>query len=81
MIRNVIDHRKQQHRWKRVKAIIEPTWHDNSVADADQAERASAESEYDERSAISLEDAVTWAHALPYAVTLYLYDESAAPPG
>jgi hypothetical protein len=75
MICNVLDHRKRQHRWKRVKAIIEPTWHDNSVADADQAEAAATESDYDEQSAISVEAAVAWAHALPYAVTLYLYDE------
>jgi hypothetical protein len=75
MILNVLDHRKRHHRWKRVKAIIEPTWHDNSVTDSDQAEPAAAESEYDERSAISVEEAVAWAHALPYAVTLFLYDE------
>ena len=75
MICNVLDHRKRPHRWRRVKAIIEPTWHDNSVADADQAEPAAAESDYDERSAISVEQAVIWAHALPYGVTLYLYDE------
>ena len=60
MICNVRDHRKRQHRWKRVKAIIEP---------------AATESDYDERSAISIEEAIGWAHALPYAVTLYLYDE------
>jgi len=75
MICNVLDHRKRQHRWKRIKAIIEPTRHDNSVADADQAEAAAGESVYDERSAISVEAAVAWAHALPYAVTLFLYDE------
>ena len=75
MICNILDHRERQHRWQRIKAIIEPTWHDNSVADADQAKPTVAESDYDERSAISVEEAVTWAHALPYAVTLYLYDE------
>ncbi len=75
MICNVLDHRKRQHRWKLIKAIIEPTWHDNSAADADQAKPAAGGSDYGERSAISVEAAVAWAHALPYAVTLYLYDE------
>ncbi len=69
----LIQRAAKQHRWKRVKAIIEPTWHDNSVADADQAEPVASESDYDERSAMA--EAVAWAHALPYAVTLYLYDK------
>ncbi len=73
MIQNIIDRRECQHRWKLITAIIEPTWHDNSYKDSDQAEEIDAP-EYDERPSISLADAVVWAQAQPFAVTLFLYD-------
>ena len=57
------------------KPLVELTWHDNSVDDSDQAERATGESEYDKRCAVPIAEAIAWAHALPYAVTLFLYDE------
>jgi len=41
MILNIIDNRKRPYRWKRISAIIEATWHDNSCEDADIAEHAS----------------------------------------
>jgi hypothetical protein len=75
MIANILDRRKRPFRWKRVDAIIEPTWHDNACADSDQATKDDREPIYDERKGISLADAVTWAQALPLEVTLYLYDE------
>ena len=46
-----------------------------AIADSDQAERATGESEYDKRCAVPIAEAIAWAHALPYAVTLFLYDE------
>ena len=79
MILNVIDRRARPHRWKRVNAVIEDTWHDNTVADSDQAPR-SREGEgidYDERRDVSVAEAIVWASALDAAVTLYLYDQGA----
>ena len=75
MIQNVIDNRKRQHRWKRVNAVVEPTWHDDNVPNSDHAEPAVDESDYDERSEMSVAEAFAWAQGLPYPVTLYLYDE------
>lgn len=76
MLWNVIDRRTHPHRWLKVTAIIEPTWHDNSCEDSDQAPRFENEGiGYDEREVTSIVDAVNWANDLPYAVTLYLYDE------
>lgn len=74
MIWNVIDKRERRYRWQLVTAIVEPTWHDNSCADSDQAERTTNEIEYDEREATSIVDAIQWAHDLPFPVTLYIYE-------
>jgi hypothetical protein len=77
MIANIVDRRKRPHRWKRINAIIEATWHDEDQADSDKAERPDDDDYvlYDERRYISLSDAITWAHGLPGEVTLFLYDE------
>jgi hypothetical protein len=79
MISNIIDSRTRPYRWRRVNAIVEATWHDNSVADSDQAEvvRDDREVVYQERNGVSLAEAVAWANAQPCPVTLYLYDEGA----
>ena len=74
MIWNIIDRRQRQYRWQAINAIVEPTHHDNSVADSDQAELDDAGSLYEAREGISVLDAVQWASALDYGVTLYLYD-------
>lgn len=75
MIVNLIDNRKRRYRWKQITAIVEPTYHDNSVADSDQAEvPPPGFLPYDQREEISLVDAVSWANGLPFAVTLFLYD-------
>ena len=75
MIWNLIDNRKRPYRWKRIIAIAEPTWHDNSGADCDQAEAVDGESDYEERQHLSVADAIDWAHAFAFPVTLFLYDE------
>jgi hypothetical protein len=76
LIWNVIDKRKRQYRWKRINAEIEPTWADNSCRDSDQAEEDDPLAvAYEHREGLSLAEAVSWATAKPYAVTLYLYDE------
>lgn len=74
MIYNIIDHRKKPYVWKRINAIVEPTWHDNSL-DGDKTEQTEGESDYDEMAGISLEEAIAWGNAFQYPVTLYLYDE------
>jgi hypothetical protein len=78
MIANVIDNRKSPYRWKRVNAIAEPAWHDNKCRDADQAERALGELDYEERIGISVNDAIKWANDLPFMVTLYFNDDDIA---
>ena len=75
MIWNIIDRRKRRYRWKRINAIIEPTFHDNSCLDSDQTEEDPDAGVYEQREGISLAEAVTWATTKPYAVTLFLYDE------
>jgi hypothetical protein len=77
MIWNVIDCRKRPFRWKKVNAIIEATWHDNTVADSDSAPPSSINTEvvYEARECISLHEAIGWANNQTCPVTLYLYDE------
>ena len=74
MIANIVDQRKRRHRWKRVRVIAEAAWHDNSVADADQAESDAVAVDYDEMDGISLAEAIAWAQGLPGDVTLFIYD-------
>lgn len=76
MIENIRDRRKLPHRWKRINAIVEPTWHDNAGGlDRDQSEPGPNDIVYDQREGISLAEAIAWANSLPGRVTLYLYDE------
>ena len=78
VIFNIIDKRKRPYRWKQITAIAEPTCNDNSVKDSDQAESPDGDVPdffvYDDRAAISLPDAIQWAHSLSFPVTLHLYD-------
>jgi hypothetical protein len=64
-------------RRKTVNAIIEATWHDNTVADTDEATRVSDDTEvtYDQREGISVSEAIDWASKTECPVTLYIYDE------
>ena len=74
MICNIVDRRKRPYRWKAITAIMEPTYHDNSVADSDRIDEINFDIIYDERAKISLADAVGWVQSLPFPATLYLYD-------
>ena len=76
MIFNIIDRRTRKYRWKQITAIVEPTYHDNSVDDSDETEIPNHPDlvVYDEKAAISVADAIAWATSLPFGVTLYLYD-------
>ena len=77
MLCNVIDSRKRPYRWAKINAIIEATWHDNTVSDSDPTPPPSPEDEitYDQRENISLSEAIIWANSQPCPVTLFLYDE------
>jgi hypothetical protein len=77
MIANVVDRRRRPYRWQKVNAIVEATWHDNSVADSDQASRAASEDDkvdYDQLEDVPLSEAIAWTQGMPGQVTLYLYD-------
>ncbi len=76
MLCNIIDNRKRKYRWRNLNAIVEATEHDNSCADSDQipeAEQGIAPT-YENRSGISLNEAVQWASEFNGSITLYLYD-------
>lgn len=77
MIWNIVDRRKRPQRWRKINAIIEPTWHDNSCADADEAEEMPGDDDFsiDQREGVSLAEAITWASDAPCPVTLFIYDE------
>jgi hypothetical protein len=72
VILNIIDERTKPYRWRSVDVVIEPTWHDNTCADADQSAPQSDESDYEERAEISLSEAIAWAMGIGYPITLYL---------
>jgi len=76
MLYNIIDGRKRRHRWQKINAIIEPTWHDNSVQDSDQAPTLHLKSDLvcENKNDISVNEAIKWAEEQNIPVTLYLYD-------
>jgi hypothetical protein len=81
MIWNIVDRRGNQYRWAKVHAIVEATWHDNSVSGADQAPSPAAEAEvhFDERKDVSVNDAINWANSQSCPVTLYIRDDVVLP--
>lgn len=75
MITNIIDRRKRPYRFKTINAVVEPTRHDNSCKDADQAGGRDEWIGYSEKAHVSLSEAVTWAASFSDDMTLYLYDK------
>ena len=82
MILNIVDGRKRRYRWKRINAIVEPVWHDNSVKDTDLAEvpttledELSDDVVYEQLADGSIAEAIAWANAFKCQVTLHLYDD------
>ena len=73
MIWNIIDNRTRPYRWACIEAVVEPTVHDNSVKDSDQAP---FDRTYlcEVRDGISLAEAIAWANSFDCPTTLYLYD-------
>ena len=76
MIWNVIDRRTRPYRWANLNVIIEATYYDNALRDADQVGENTPETDvvFDERQGIALHDAINWANTQSCPVTLYLYD-------
>ena len=73
MLTNIVDNRDYRYKFTLVDAIVEATWHDNTIENADQSEHDNAP-DYDERSGLSVNEAFKWAESLKGNVTLYLYD-------
>lgn len=71
---NIVDHRKHKYRFEKINAVLEPTCHDNSLADSDKVETGYPGVGYDEREHVTLADAVAWANGHDTKVTLFLYD-------
>lgn len=74
MLTNIIDARKLPYRFKKLNAVIEATWHDNSVKDSDSSPPELGGPNYDEKEHVSFTEAVAWAQSFEAPVTLYLYD-------
>lgn len=73
---NIVDHRGKKYKFKKVNAIIEPTWHDNACKNADKSENHGVNwIGYDEREHVTVRQAIDWANEHKDHVTLYLYDE------
>jgi hypothetical protein len=81
MITNILDRRTAVHRWARIDAVAEATWHDNMGKpkpghdNADAAASIKLGDTFEVRSLISVAEAIAWASTFPDEVTLYLYDE------
>lgn len=87
MIWNIIDRRTNKYKWKKVDAIVEPTWHDNKLnpkltkAGHDKVPKkviklfeTKAGIGYEEQQNLGIDQAINWATTMKYPVTLYLYD-------
>jgi hypothetical protein len=62
MIANIIDNRKRRYRWKKINAIIEPTYQDIDIDDADEIDDPGPDAPvHDRQIAISVADAIAWA--------------------
>ncbi|RZJ17416.1 MAG: hypothetical protein EON91_09500 [Brevundimonas sp.] len=82
MITNILDRRTHLHRWRKIDAVAEATWHDNQQPadgalhdNADSAASIALGDTYAVRRGLSVTGALAWANAYPDEVTLYLYDE------
>jgi hypothetical protein len=74
---NIIDRRKRKYRFRKVTAIVEAAWHDNHCKDADQVTQPPLGKDgpsYEEKPALSLQEALVWASSFENPVTLYIYD-------
>jgi hypothetical protein len=82
LIWNIVDRRRNHHRWRKIHAVVEATWHDNPASGADQAPESGSDADvtFDERSDISINAAIAWANSQSSPVTLYISDGSTLPP-
>jgi hypothetical protein len=76
VICNIVDHRRgSKYQWAKVWGVVEPTWHDNSVAGRTWAPREDAAPSCEEAGPMTLADLLEWAMAFPHTMTLFVYDE------
>jgi hypothetical protein len=78
---NIIDERDRRYRFNKVLAIVEPTWHDCGLPEADQVDKDTVKREVDgerlvyaDRGNLSVADAIKWADSFESHVTLFLYN-------
>lgn len=74
---NVIDSRKYPYKFRKINAIVEATWHDNSVEGSDHSEKDPTDDgpDYKQKEHITVQEAFQWANNFKNPVTLYIYDE------
>lgn len=74
MITNIVDDRKNNKKWNSVYGTIEPTFHDNSCKDADQAIVDTDRSGICvmTKSPMTLTKLLIWAESFPGENTLYI---------
>lgn len=74
---NIIDNRKRRYRFRKVNAIVEAAWHDNSCTNSDRVDPDPNDDgpNYCQNEHITVAEAVVWANTFPTDVTLYLYDK------
>ena len=71
---NIVDRRKNKYRFQKINAVVEATWHDNSVEDSDQSTKPANDGpSYEEKEHISLEASLAWGASFSTPVTLYIY--------
>ncbi len=75
-ITNIVDGRKNEFCSIGLQAIIEPSCHDNDQPGAQQFDFDDPEitTGYDEINNVTIAEAIEWANAFQFPVTLYLYD-------
>ena len=75
---NIKDERLHPYRFRKVNAVVEATWHDNSCQNSDLVgvpELGDDGPDYQEREHISLAEAIEWANTFKNPVTLYIWDQ------
>ena len=75
---NIVDFRANSYRFRKIDAVVEATWHDNRIKNADHVTYVAVAGgdgpHYAKRSAISVSEAIEWADTFFTAVTLSLHD-------
>ena len=77
MICNIVDHRSNDKKFRKVWGVLEPTENDNACKGADIILYSSNREWFTETSGLmSLSKLLTWANKFSGQNTLYIYDEN-----